>query len=246
MSLERFFAAMAPMLEGQSEAQAVVDALGPSPSGPENLGFYATLVERNHFKILNDVFPVVRGLFFREFPGRWQPLVRAYRAAHPADHWDPNRFGAGLSDYLRGLREGGEALHPIFEELADISYIRQRAFSGNESEPDAYEGRVFVRQYTHPVSDYFGALSDDPAAPLPEARPQVVFVYRHARDASLHHFLPSATGLAALALRQGITELPPMFGALSQADLESADEALVELGVFAPRTAPAASPGRPQ
>ena len=234
MSLERFFKAIAPMLEGQAPAQSVVDTLGPSPSGTENLGFYGTLVERNHFKILADVFPVVRALFFRELPGRWAALVRAYRRKHPADHWDPNRFGAHFSEYLRGLREGGEALHPIFEELADLSYIRQRAFSGNESEPDAYEGRVFVRQYSHPVSDYFGALAEDPAAPLPQARPQVVFVYRHARDASLRHFLPSAAGLAALARRQGVTELPPMFAALSQADLDTADRALVAFGVFAP------------
>ncbi len=245
MSLERFFDAMGPMLEGQAPAQRVIETLGPSPSGPENLGFYATLVERNHFKILAELFPVVRGLFFRELPGRWANLVRDYRAAHPADHWDPNRFGANFSDYLRGLRESGETLHPIYEELADLCYIRQRAFSGNEAEPDAYEGRVFVRQYTHPVSDYFSALTDDPAAPLPPARPQVVFVYRHARDASLRHFLPSLAGLGALARRQGITELPPMFAALGAADLETADRALVEFGVFAPRAtsrSPDASP----
>lgn len=233
MSLERFFDAMAPMLEGQAPAQSVVDALGPSPSGNENLGFYGTLVERNHFKILADVFPLVRGLFFRELPGRWADLVRSYREAHPADHWDPNRFGAHFSDYLRGLREGGEALHPIYEELADLSYIRQRAFSGNESEPDAYEGRVFVRQYSYPVSDYFSTLTDDPDAPLPEARQQVVFVYRHARDATLHHFLPTLAGLGALARRQGVVELPPMFGALSPEDLETADRGLVDFGVFA-------------
>ncbi|MGH1343133.1 MAG: HvfC/BufC family peptide modification chaperone [Nannocystales bacterium] len=234
MSLDRFFETIAPMLEGRTPAQAVIDTLGPSPSGAENLGFYSTLVERNHFNILADVFPVVRALFIREFPGRWPELVRAYRDAHPADHWDPNRFGANFSDYLRGLRESGDALHPVFEELADLCYIRQRAFSGNESEPDAYEGRVFVRQYTHPVSDYFGALTEDPAAPLPEAHPQVVFVYRHARDASLHHFLPTAVGLAALARRQGICELPPMFGALTQDDIEAADRSLVEYGVFTP------------
>ncbi len=245
MSLEGFFEAIAPMLEGRAPAQSVIDTLGPSPSGAENLGFYGTLVERNHFKILADVFPLVRALFFRELPGRWPPLVRDYRAAHPADHWDPNRFGAHFSDYLRRLREGGEAFHPVYEELADLSYIRQRAFAGNESEPDAYEGRVFVRQYSHPVSDYFATLTDDPAAPLPAARPQVVFVYRHARDASLRHFLPSAAGLGALARRQGITELPAMFGALSEAELETADRALVEFGVFTPQDPPASDEDSP-
>ncbi len=242
MSLERFFEAMGPMLRGQAPAQAVVEALGPSPSGLQNLGFYATLVERNHFKILADIFPVVRALFFREHPGRWADLVREYRDAHPADHWDPNRFGAHFSDYLQSLRAGGEALHPVFEELADLCYIRQRAFSGNASEPGAYEGRVFVRQYSHPVSDYFNTLGEDPAAPLPEARAQVVFIYRHARDASVRHFLPTAAGLAALAIRQGVTELPPMFGALTQDALDRSDQALVEFGVFSARATDPAVP----
>lgn len=242
MSLERFFDAMGPMLKGQNPAQAVVDALGPSPSGVENLGFYRTLVERNHFKILADIFPVVRTLFFRELPGRWADLVRSYRKAHPADHWDPNRFGAHFSDYLRSLREGGEAVHPIYEELADLCYIRQRAYAGNQTEPDAYDGRVFVRQYTHPVSETFAALTEDPTAPLPAARPQILFVYRHAHDASLRHFLPTMAGLAALALRQGITELPAMFGTLDAAALETADRALVELGVFTPRDTTCAPP----
>ena len=235
MSLEKFFQTMAPMLERKSSPQAVIDALGPTPSGADNLGFYATLVERNHFKILFDVFPVVRGLVFRELPELWPKIVRAYRDAHPANHWDPNRFAAHFSDFLRSMREAGTIPHPIFEELADLSYVRQVVFSGNGSDPSAFDGRVVVRQYSHPTSDYFFQLSEDPQAPIPQPRPQVVFIYRHHRDASLHHFLPTAAGLAALAIRQGITELPPMFASITPAQLEDADRALVEWGVFSPR-----------
>ena len=235
MSLEKFFQTMAPMLERRSSPQAVIDALGPTPSGADNLGFYATLVERNHFKILADVYPSLRSLVLRELPGLWPKLVRDYRDAHPADHWDPNRFAAHFSDFLRSMREAGTIPHPIFEELADLAYVRQVVFSGNGSDPSAFEGRVIVRQYSHPTSDYFFQLEDDPAAPLPPARPQVVFVYRHLRDDSLHHFLPTVAGLGALALRQGITELPAMFSALTPAQLDDADRALVEWGVLAPR-----------
>lgn len=235
MSLQKFFDTMAPMLERKASPQSVVEALGPSPSGPENVGFYATLVERNHFKILADIFPELRQLIFRELPGRWPELVRAYRDAHPAAHWDPNRFAANLSDFLRAMRERGELPHPIFEELADLCYLRQVVFAGNASDATAFEGRVAVRQYSHPTSDYFFKLKDDPSAPLPDPRPQVVFVYRHLRDDSLRHFLPTAAGLAALALRQGIRELPAMFSALTPDQLDEADRALVEWGVFEPR-----------
>jgi len=234
MSLDRFFAAMAPMLEGKASPQSVVDALGPSRSRVEDIGFYATLVERNHFKICNEVFPALRLLLEREQPGRWPQIVRSYRDAHPADHRNPNRFAAKFADFLRQMREAGEHEHPIFEELADLIYIRHLAFTGHDPDGEAYDGRVFVRQYSHPTSDYFFALVKDAAAPLPQAKPQVVFVYRHLRDASLHHFLPNAAGLAALALRQGIAELPAMFGALTQTQLDNADEALVERGVFGP------------
>lgn len=235
MTLDAFYRAMAPMLAGTASAQTVVDALGPTPSGADNLGFYGTLVERNHFKILWDVFPSLRALLIREHPGCWPSIVRAYRAAHPATHWDPNRFAEHLGDFLRAMRQRGDLNHPIYEELADLLYLRQRVFSGNALGPDAYDDRVVVRQYSHPASDYFFALQDDPAAGLPEERPQVVFVYRHQRDESLHHFLPTAAGLAALALRQGISELPAMFAALSPKQLEDADRALVEHGVFAPK-----------
>ncbi len=236
MTLDDFFKAMAPMLDGKASPQSVIDAIGPTPSGLENLGFYRTLVERNHFKILYDVFGQVRTVMLRELhDGRWPDIVRDYRDAHPATHWDPNRFAAHFSDFLRTMRERGDLPHPIYEELADLCYARHCVFSGNDSDPDAFEGRVLVRQYSHPVSDFFFALAEDDDAPLPEPRPQVVFVYRHHRDDSLHHFLPSAAGLAALARRQGITELPAMFGALTQAQLDDADQALVEFGVFAPR-----------
>ncbi|MCR9160251.1 MAG: hypothetical protein ACE37F_27385 [Nannocystaceae bacterium] len=235
MTLDAFYRAMAPMLEGTASPQVVIDTLGPTPSGAENLGFYSTLVERNHFKILFELFPILRALLLREHPGSWPKIVRQYRATHPATHWDPNRFAEHFSEHLRAMRERGALDHPIYEELADLVYLRQRVYSGHDLGPDAYDGRVVVRQYSHPTSDYYFALHEDPSAPLPQARPQVVFVYRHAQDHALHHFLPTAAGLAALARRQGITDLPPMFAALGEAQLEDADRALVEHGVFTPR-----------
>ncbi len=238
MSLDAFFGAMAPMLEGTQPASSVIEALGPTPSGAENLGFYATLVERNHFKILADVGGPLRDLLEREVPGWWARLVRGFRAAHPATHWDPNLFAAGFSDYIRAQRDDGAPLHPIFEELADLAYVRQRAFSCNAFDGDGYEQRVFVRQYMHPASDYMFELNDEPSTPLPEARPQVVIVYQHATDLSLHHFSPNAAGLAAIALRQGITQLPAMFGALTDEAIAAADRALIEHGVVLPKDQP--------
>ncbi len=237
MSLDAFFDAMVPFLRGTQPVGALIDTLGPSPSGPDNLRFYATLVERNHFKILNDITGPLRDLMERESPGAWGRLVRGYRAAHPATHRDPNRFAAGFAEYIRAQREAGASLHPVFEELADLTYIRQRAFSCGPFDADGFEQRVFVRQYAHATSEYMFALGRDRATALPQPRPQVVIVYQHAQDLSLRHFHPSAAGLAAIALRQGITQLPAMFGALTEDDLASADRALVEYGVVFPNAA---------
>ncbi|MEM6292739.1 MAG: hypothetical protein AAGA54_15810 [Myxococcota bacterium] len=236
MSLDAFFDAMAPMLSGRTDAGTVVNAIGPSDSGAESLGFYNELIRRNHAKLLGDIFIHLHGLMERESPGTWETLIAGYRLAHPAAHWDPNLYAEHFSSYLREQREAGAALHPIYEELADFAFVRQRAFFGNQTEGDAYEQRIFVRQYTHPLSDYLPELHHNPDAPIPAARPQVVIVYRHARDHSLHNLLPTAAGLAAVARRQGMTQLPPMFASLREEDIAAADQALVERGLFTERT----------
>ena len=236
MSLDAFFDAMAPMLSGRTSARTVVDAVGPSSTGEESLGFYNEMIRRNHAKLLGDIFVHLRGLIVRESPGTWERIIAGYRLAHPASHWDPNLYAEHFSNFLREQREDGAALHPIYEELADFAFVRQRAFFGNHTEGDAYEQRIFVRQYSHPVSDFLPELHNNPDAPIPAARPQVVIVYRHARDHSLHNLLPTAAGLAAVARRQGMTQLPAMFASLSDEDIAAADRALVQRGLFTERT----------
>ncbi len=235
MSLHAFFDAMGPMLSGRTSAAEVEAELGAtSPSGTENLGFYAVLVERNHFKILRDLFGPIRTLALRRSDTLWGRLVRDYTRKHPAGHWDPNRFGASFSEYLANLRQRHGELPTLFEELADYLYIRHLAYSSPDEPGDGFETRLFVRQYSHAVPDVLDALARDPEADLPGAKPIVVIVYRHARHRELRTFYPSAAGLGALARRQGVDSMPEMFKALPAQTLDAAEANLVEHGVLTP------------
>lgn len=239
MSLEAFFDAMGPMLRGQASPREVETQLATeSPSGTANLGFYATLAERNHFKILRDLFGPIRTLALRLDPALWPALVRDYTRKHPATHWDPNRFGALFSDYLAQRREADPAFPAVFEELADYFYTRYRVFSCPDDVGDGFDQRLFVRQYTHAVPDVPDALASDPDLQRFEPSPTLVLIYRPLHETDVRLFHPTVVGLAALARRRGLESMPPVFEALSPQAIDNAESELVRHGVLAPTSSP--------
>jgi hypothetical protein len=233
-SLHAFFGAMRPFLLSETSVDQVRSELGPPPSGDANLEFYRTLVERNLFKILRDLYGPVRELALRAEAGTWPRLVRGYVQQHPPRHWDPNRFGESFSDFLAQQRDGDATIPALWEEMADFCWIRHRANVCADDVSDPFERSLFVRQYTYDVPGIVAAVTADPAASLPTPRPYIVVVYRHVRTMEVRLLTPNATGLAALARRQG-QPLPAALQRIDEADLQAADVFLVEHGILTPR-----------
>lgn len=243
VGLGRFFAAMAPMLEGRASAREVEAAIGPSASGSDALAFYAELVRRNLHKILSDVFPAVRAVA-RHVHGddrAWVGLAVDYAAAHPGRGGDPNRFAAAFPTWLRGRPElAGPWAEPAVE-LADYEWTRLLAYHAADVEGDGVDERLFVRQYTCDIPALAHAVLHGSFA-LPAARPRIVAIFRHARTLQLGVFHLGAAGLAALARRQGLA-MPPVLAALPEAAVHSAVVALEAAGVLSPGiSSPGAQP----
>lgn len=235
MSLDAFFDAMDPMLRGLHDAATVEQTLGRCTSGTQNLGFYATLVRRNHFKILADVCAPLHKVVMRDDAALWDQLVVDYRAAHPATHWDPNRFVDAFSDFLRARREQHPQQPIIYEELADFCAVGQQVCFGPPCDGDGFDVRLCVRQYSYDLVAFTTALREDDSAALPEPSAHILLIYRDLRHDGLRFFRPNVAGLAALARRQGLGVVPPMFAALPLKDIDAAELAFIERGVLHPK-----------
>lgn len=234
--LPEFFARMRPYLLGQTGLAETREALGPSPSGDEDFAFYRVLAERNLFKILRECFGPLCSLVTRDEPARWRALVEAYIEAHPPVARHPTDFGESFATFLARRREQDELQPALWEELADFCWIRNAVASAPDEEGDGFERRLFVRQYTHPVSEIATLLERDPKAELPEPRPLLLIVYRHTQSLRTRLFQPSAAGLVALAKRQGLP-VPEPLQAIPEEHVASADEQLVGHGVLVARDA---------
>ncbi len=226
-----FFDQLGALLQGRTSADDVEAALGPVATGTDALAFYRTMVLRQWFLIMRDLYEPIRLLAQRREPGLWTRLVQTYAAAHPPAHFDPNQFGEGFGDFLARQRAVHGTIPTLWEELADYCWIRHRANVCPDDVGDGFEQRLFVRQYTHDVVAVAKRLSEDPAAELPGAKTIVVLVYRHARALDVRLFFPNAAGLAALAVREG-TALPAAFATIPQSDQDAAIVSLVEHGVL--------------
>src|SRR4051812_38847015 len=97
-SLAGFFSAMGSFLHGQSSAEDLRRALGPSPSGQNALAVYPWLIERDTSSVLEKLYPATRAWADALRPGLWDVLVRAYTTQRPPRHWDPNRFAESFPE----------------------------------------------------------------------------------------------------------------------------------------------------
>jgi hypothetical protein len=238
MTLPAFFTAMQPMLLGHSSATDVEARLGASPSGTAALGFYAVLVRRNVEKILREVCPSVFVLATRA--RAWTSLVTDYLDAHPPTGGDPNGFADGLPEFLQARADTPAS----WAELADYHVIHVRAHHAADDETDGFDRRLFVRQYTYPIPHIVDALARDRDAAVAAPRPTLVVVFRHTRTLRVRRLVPSATGLAALARREGL-ELPPSLAGLAATAISAAERVLVREGVLFPQLAIATRGGSP-
>ena len=54
----------------------------------------------------------------------WDELTGVFTRMHPPRHWEPNRFGEPMADFLGARRAADSSLPPFLEELADYAFIR--------------------------------------------------------------------------------------------------------------------------
>lgn len=229
--LDDFFEQMRPFLLGQRNSEEIEDALGTSPSGRANLEFYRTLIRRNFNKFLADMYPTVFRVAKQIDEDLWTTLVDEYsRGRHPKAH-DPNEFSEGFSDFLATRR----ATHPdqpeIMEQLADLHWLRHEVNIAPDGEDDGFERRLFIRQYSYPLPQFYKTISKDADAPLPEARDTLAVIYRSTRTLAPNALVITGPQLAVLARRQG-HQLPGPLAEIPDAAIDAAEKTLVERGVL--------------
>jgi hypothetical protein len=205
--LASFFTHAQGFLLGRERVDAFTRAVGESPSGSDALEFYAVLVRRNLFKIMREVFPALFVLIRREHPGLWNSLIDDYAREHPPRGWDPNHFAAAFPGFLGRRHVSDPRVAPLYEELADLHWIKFLAWSARDELPaesgiDGLNHRLFVRQYSRRVPAFALALPQDHAAELPPEQPTPTLIYRDPSSLRVKIFYPTAAALAVLAQRR--------------------------------------------
>ncbi len=232
--LPSFFSQMEAFLLGRTGTAEVEAALGPSPSGSDNLAFYRTLIDRNFHKTMRLLFPTVHLLAKRQRATLWTDLVRDYAAAHPPRGCrDPNRMGASFSDFLTRRREEGGELSSLAEEMAEYHWVDYQARTATDIEDDGFEKRIFIRQFTYPVPTFMHAVNADSDAPEPQPRPTIVILYRSLVDGRVQILYPRPETMAVFAGRQGL-ELPPPLAQLDPDNVRLTETRMVEMGLLRP------------
>lgn len=234
-SLGRFFGAMAAMLELRSSPSLVEEQLGPSPSGTHRLGFYEVLARRSRFIALRQLCPATRHAAIAHAPNLWSELVTRYSIEHPPRHADPNRFAAGLSDFLAALRERDPSLPAYLEELIDFEFHEWEvgvAMRAPTYDDPGLGHTLHVRHYDFDVPGYVEAFRLGRAPHAPEAEARAVIIYRDVHSERARWFYPTPLGLAALGRRLGRSLHLPS----DMADaLDGAEKQLERDGILLPR-----------
>ncbi|MGE0325064.1 MAG: hypothetical protein AB7K71_38640 [Polyangiaceae bacterium] len=208
--LQQFFAGMSDLLLFRQSVTDLEAQVGLSASGTQRLDFYRILAERSRLLLLRQLFPVLRHATQQlaeqsqavgERTITWRELMLGYVATHPPTHYDPNRLGEGLADYLHGL----EGAHPFLEELADFEYCLW-AVGVSPHEPTAQDPgldrTLFVRLYDHDLANYVARVREGTPAQISHQQTHVL-IHRDLHTGHPSHFLPTPLGLAALAQRLG-------------------------------------------
>jgi hypothetical protein len=243
-SLQAFFDEMRPFLAGQRSGEDALAVLGPSPSGAARFGLYATLVARQRRDLLDRLYPAVQQYAELVRPGLWPELRAAYALAHPPTHWEPNRFGEGLSGFLTERREAlagdpsNAKLPSYLEEIADFLFLRyQCGVTPIPADPaeSGFNQWLFLRSYEHDVLTLVRAK--EPALPQgpPSPTPFPVLVCWSHTTHGVFVTRPSMAVMVVLGQRLGqIAESAPLPPGLTAAVLAEAREQLLTWGVLRP------------
>jgi hypothetical protein len=241
-TLAGFFAEMCPFLMGEVTAEALVERLGPSPSGIARLALYPKLVARQHREILDGLFPAVRAGCRLLGDGLWNELTRDFVRANPPGHWEPNHLGQPFAEFLTARRERGPSLPTWLDELADYAWIRFAAAVADPGPDDdgvALDCALFARRYAHDVVAFTTQVvehPDSPPAVPPQAAPRTVLVgWSHAPGGGVVVVDASLAALVAVARRSRHDASPLGVAGLTEARISTAEADLERWGILAHR-----------
>lgn len=229
-ALPAFFAAMDELLGGRLDGAGVESRIGASPSGTARLALYGELVRRQRAQLLDALFPTVARAANEAQPGLWGQIQSAYTRAHPPRHWEPNAFGAALSDFLEALAARDPSIPTFLAELADLEFLEwQVTVAPRTSTVPGNDETLHVRRYEHDLLAYRARGAAGCGTTPPAKASLTLLVCRtHTTDETflLH---PSPAALVAIARRAGH---PVPAGAPPLEVVDEAERQLVAWGVL--------------
>jgi len=158
VTLESFFSAMGAFVEGA----------GAAPSSDPDVLRYRTLVARQRRQVLDALFPVTAAAAAHARANLWDEITLAFEAMRPPTHWDPNRYGAPLAEWLGS--QSALAIPPYVIELADFEWIR---YAVSVAARRGLDHSIFVRHYRFDLPNTMARAT--PFA-TPVARPTTLIV----------------------------------------------------------------------
>jgi hypothetical protein len=229
-TLADFFTEMVPFLRGETSAEAVLERLGPSPSGTARFALYAELVARQRRAVIDHFYRAVAAAATFQKGDLFAQLRDDYLRSHPPGHWSPNQAARAFPAYLAGRSD----LTPELAELADYAWIRYAAMHArHEDRTVGLDEAVFVRHYESDVVTFSSELDERGAgASLLSRTPCTLLVARHRRAGTLVITIPSLAALVSLATMTSDAGCAPTLPAsLRWDDVMAGAEELEMLGV---------------
>jgi hypothetical protein len=204
ISLDDFFATMATMLDGKQSAKQCESIIGPSASGTERLGVYATLVDRQQIGAVESMFRAALVACRSWDAAKAHQLLRGFLTEHPPTHWSPAQVALPFAEYLKSHDAPTDIV-----ELADFAMTRHHVLQAATS--DGIDG-LAVHYYTHAVREFTLAIeSGEVSSGRPAAMACTWLLGRHRQTDALTVISPSLPLLVALQLvtdGHWSTELP--------------------------------------
>ena len=193
VTLDVFFAEMAELLSGRRTAAQCETVLGRSPSGTDQFGVYAKLVDRQQQGAIASLYGAALVAAASWNRSRADELRAGYLREAPPSHWSPTAVAAPFADYLE---THGAPVDVI--ELADYARTRHEVLRAPVS--DGIAG-LAVRHYTYAVHEFTVAVErGEQVAGRPSATPSTWLFGRHRETAKLVMVVPSLATLVALQL----------------------------------------------
>jgi hypothetical protein len=153
---------------------------------------YATLIDYGQQDLMASIYPYCAKILKK----KWEPTVREYFLACPANHYNLNRAAQKFPAYLQN--EGAQFLtkNPFIAELADYEWMEMELLEVDEdvqpqpnlvlSKPEHFiqfapliNPVLLLRQYEFPISEIVEKLDNKKSVSAIKPHASRVAVYRH-------------------------------------------------------------------